>query len=410
VEKLTPKGAGALELAFRQLREKLQREGLFDPAHKAPLPRFPRAIGVVTSRTGAAVRDIARALRRRWPGAPVYLLNVPVQGAGAAEAIARAIALMDRCAAAWEVDTIILGRGGGSLEDLWAFNEEVVARAVYAARTPIVCGVGHEVDVTIAELVADVRAATPTAAAELAVPDRLEVARHVEVLDGRLRRCLESRYQSAVAAISSLERCSLFRDPMGLLRVLMQRTDELSHRLTACQHQRLGGSLRRLEPLANRLAALHPARLAERAMGRLEKLAGRLAWSLGGRAKRSGDTLGALDSRLAAAHPRHRLALASQRLDGVAGQLEAMGYRSVLGRGFSVTRGQDGTILRSADQVWAGERLSTELADGTFTSRAEGGPAAPPRPGRAARATADQPGLFGEPPRSDDGQGTQTDI
>jgi exodeoxyribonuclease VII large subunit len=412
VETMTPRGTGALELAFRQLRQKLERRGLFDAAHKAPLPRFPRAVGVITSRTGAAVRDIARTLRRRWPVAPVYLLPVPVQGDGAAEAIAAALRLMDRRAAAWEIDTIILGRGGGSLEDLWAFNEEVVARAVYAARTPIICGVGHEVDVTIAELVADVRAATPTAAAELAVPDCLEVMRHAEVLASRLGRGVAARYKSAGAALTAVARAPIFRDPLGVLRVVIQRVDELSHRLRAGQHQRLARARRRFEPLSGRLAGLHPARLAERALRRLERLAGQLAWALGGRSKRAADRLAALAARMGAVHPRHRLALADQRLGAAGRQLEAMSYRSVLHRGFSVTRRWGGEILRSVTQAHPGDHLTTELSDGTVTSRVAGGD--PPRP-RAARAGRIQggaggKGLFDELPRSNDGQGTQADV
>ena len=395
VETMTPRGSGALELAFRQLREKLEGQGLFDVAHKVPLPRVPRAIGVITSRTGAAVRDIARTLGRRWPAAPVYLLNVSVQGEAAAPQIASGIALMDRCAARLGIDTIILARGGGSLEDLWAFNEEVVARAVYACRTPIVCGVGHEVDVTIADLVADVRAPTPTAAAELAVPDRLA-------------NCVASLYKSSRSDLAALERAAIFRDPMGVLRVAMQRIDELSHRLIACQHQRLARERRRLEPLTGRLAALHPARLAERAMGRLEKLAGRLAWALGGRSKKAGDRLGGLENRFGAIHPRHRLAMAVQQLSAASRQLDALSYRSVLARGFSVTRGPDGKILRSATQAKGGDWLATELADGTIASQVGGQSQRPSRRGGVSNEQGG--GLFDQSIGSNDGQGPETDI
>jgi len=164
-ERMTPRGVGELELAFRQLKDKLAAQGLFDPARKKPLPPFPRAVGVVTSPTGAAVRDIARTLRRRWPAARVYLVETLVQGEGAAEQVAAAVAALDAGAERLDIDVLIVARGGGSLEDLWAFNEEPVARAIAAARTPVISGVGHEVDFTIADLVADVRAATPTAAA-----------------------------------------------------------------------------------------------------------------------------------------------------------------------------------------------------------------------------------------------------
>jgi exodeoxyribonuclease VII large subunit len=368
VEHLTPKGQGALELAFRQLRDKLQREGLFEASHKVPLARFPRAIGVVTSETGAAVRDIRRALARRWPAAAVYLLPTIVQGAEAAESVARAVALLDRNASRLGIDTIIVARGGGSLEDLWAFNEEPVARAIYAARTPIVTGIGHEVDVTIADLVADVRAATPTAAAEVAVPDRPEVGRHLTSLGGRLRRHVEYALGSARERMGSVLRSVVLRDPLARVRTQMQRTDELSHRLRAGLGAMLARHRRRLEPAANRLSALHPARLAERARARVDRLGERLRWALGGRSKRAGDLLTAAEVRLLAAHPRHRLRLAAQKIDAARRQLDALSYRNVLNRGFSVTRGKDGAILRSAGEVRPGDRVETELTDGRFPS------------------------------------------
>jgi len=369
VERLTPRGAGALELAFRQLHQKLQREGLFDPSHKVRPPRFPRAIGVVTSPTGAAIRDIARTLRRRWPCARVYLAPVLVQGEGAAEDIAGALRRLDACAGRFGIDTIIVARGGGSLEDLWAFNEEAVARAIFACRTPVVCGVGHEADVTIADLVADVRAPTPTGAAELAVPDAAEVAQHLAHLSQRLTRGLREGVQSARAALGAVLRSVLFRDPAWRVRSQTQRLDELEHRLRSGLREALAGKRRRLEPAANRLAALHPVSLVERAQGRLDRTVSRLAWVLGGFSKRSGDRLAGLDARLGAANPRHRLAMARQKVAAAERQLESMSYRSVLGRGYSVTRGPEGGILRSAAQAGLGDWIETELVDGKVDSQ-----------------------------------------
>lgn len=367
-EKMTPKGQGALELAFQQLRQKLQAEGLFDPSHKKPIARFPRAIGVVTSPTGAAIRDIRRTLARRWPAAKVYLVPALVQGDGAAQSVAQAIQLLDANAAAYEIDTLIVARGGGSLEDLWAFNEEPVARAVFAARTPIISGVGHEIDVSICDMVADIRAATPTAAAEIAVPDGVELKRFIAALAGRLNQQTRQRLHSAKTELQSLMRSVVFRDPMAILRVRMQRSDELAYRLRTAAMSQSARGRNQLNPLANRLAALHPARLAERAQSRLEQALSRLAWSLGGQAKRSGDRLGQLEARLLAASPIHRLKLARQQIDAAARQLEAMSYRAVLQRGFSVTRDSQGQILRSIQNVTAGDTIATELADGTFHS------------------------------------------
>jgi len=373
VERMTPKGTGALELAFRQLKEKLEREGLFDPAAKKPIPEFPRAVGVVTSATGAAIRDIRKTLGRRWPAATVYLLPSLVQGEAAAEQIAEAIRLLDASAGRLGIETIIVGRGGGSLEDLWAFNEEAVARAVYAAATPIISAVGHEVDVTICDLVADVRAATPTAAAELAVPDRAAVAELVATLAARLHRLLRDRLGNARAALEAVCRSVVFRDPAARLRTQVQRLDEWSHRLRAGAGERVAAGRRRLERPARLLAALHPARLQERAAAAVDRLAGRLAWALGGRSKHSGDALTALVERMLAVDPRHRVRLARQQVEAAARQLDAMSYRSVLSRGFSVTRSSAGRILRRADQVTAGEIVETELTDGGFRSRVEAG-------------------------------------
>ena len=390
-EAMTPKGTGALELAFRQLREKLSGEGLFDAAAKKPIPRFPRAIGVVSSPTGAAIRDIARTLRRRWPAARVYLAPARVQGENAAAEVAEGIALLDAAAEKLEIDTLIVARGGGSLEDLWAFNEEAVARAIFAARTPIVCGVGHEVDVTIADLTADLRAPTPTGAAELTVPDAAELRQHVRQLVSRLDRCTNEHLARTRAALDAVQRSSVFRDPTARLRTQAQRLDELSHRLAAGARDRAAAGHRRLEPLVHRLHAIHPIRLVDRARARLDALAAKMRWGQGARAKRVSDTLVKLAGRLEASHPRHRLKLAAQHLSAIERQLDAMSYRSVLGRGFSVTR-SGGKILRSVQQVRPGQAMETELADGKFTSTADlsanaAPPSPPPEPVPPKRAT-----------------------
>ena len=323
VERITPRGQGELELAFRQMCEKLRAEGFFDPSAKKPIARFPRGIGIVTSATGAVLRDIHRTLARRWPSAEIYLLATAVQGKGAAEQIARAVNLLDANARKYDIDTIIVARGGGSLEDLWAFNEEVLARAIFAARTPIISGVGHETDVTVADLAADLRAATPTAAAELAAVDADEIRKHVTNLAARLRRTLVDRVKSARAAVEGFLRSAIFRDPSGAVRTHVQRMDELSYRLRAGLSGAVAGGRNRLEPLAGALAARTPA---------------------------------------------HLLQLARQRVDSAQRQLEAMSYRSVLARGYSVTRDAAGEILRSAKNVKSGQTIQTELADGKIKS------------------------------------------
>ncbi|MFP4053801.1 MAG: exodeoxyribonuclease VII large subunit [Phycisphaerae bacterium] len=408
VDKMTPQGEGALELAFRQLREKLQGEGLFDPDRKKPIPRFPRGVGVVTSPTGAAIRDIRRTLHRRWPGLPVYLVPARVQGDAAAAEVAEAIRLLDRAAEHYEIDTILIGRGGGSLEDLWAFNEEPVARAIAAAQTPIIAGVGHEVDVTIAELVADRRAATPTAAAELAVPDMEDIRRGVMVLSERLRRRLLDQFDSCRRHLEGLERSACLRDPLGRFRTARQHVDELSHRLGGCLREGLAGRSRRLEPLAQRLVGMHPLRLLEQRSAALDRQVSRLRWALGTAAKRDGDVVNRLASRLGAASPTHAVRLARQRVNAAARQLESMSYRSVLKRGYSVTRNGEGRVLRSAGEVRPGETLEIEFTDGRVRSTAGEGnsPSAVPPPPRIPRRKkkTPQPGpkLFDEPDRQND--------
>ncbi|MDP6047732.1 MAG: exodeoxyribonuclease VII large subunit [Phycisphaerae bacterium] len=367
-ERMTPCGAGALELAFRQLCDKLRGEGLFDPSAKKTPPKFPRGIGIVTSPTGAALRDIRRTLKRRWPGAAAYVVGALVQGDGAAQQIAEAVTLLDANAETYEIDVIIVARGGGSIEDLWAFNEEPVARAIYRARTPIISGVGHETDTTIADMVADVRAATPTAAAELAVPDADQVKRYIDDLGVSMTRRTRDAVAAARLSLDGLGRSVVFRDPMSSVRRRIQQIDELSVRAHGGLVGRLSSARDALGRPAGRLAALHPVHLAAASAARLQHLQHRLVWALGRRAKVSGDIIGDMSRRLAAGSPVHRIALAAQQIDAAARQLEAMSHRAVLGRGFSLTRDSNGNILRSASETSDGQTITTELSDGKVTS------------------------------------------
>ncbi len=395
-ERLTPQGQGALELAFRQLREKLSAEGLFDPATKKPIPRFPRAIGIVTSPTGAAVQDIRRTLNRRWPGIKAYVMPAMVQGQGAAESVANAISLLDANAQKLQLDTIIVARGGGSIEDLWAFNEEPVARAVFSADTPIISGIGHEVDVSICDMVADLRAATPTAAAELAVADATELTRHVRTLAGRLTGLVTERVSSARAVLNGLARSNFLRDPAGNLRSQIQRTDELSHRLAAATTRRCSSARMRFGPLADRLAIIHPAARNQSFIAALERLQGRLMWALSRQARLASDRLTEAQSTLRITSPTRAITLARQKVDAVARQLEAMSYRSVLARGFSVTRLANGEILRSVAQVADGDTIRTELADGQIKSVAGSSKASDRQPRNTDKRQAPVPRKRGE--------------
>ncbi len=256
VEEIQPKGIGALELAFRQLHDRLAREGLFDPKRKRPLRRFVRRIAVVTSPTGAAIHDFLEVLRRRWRGVDVLIVPVRVQGEGAAEEIAAAIALVNRLAQ--PVDCLVVTRGGGSLEDLWAFNEEIVVRAIFASRIPVVSAVGHEIDVTLSDLAADVRALTPSDAAGRVAPAAEEILGRLRQYQERLLAGLRSRTSAARSRLDAVAGHRVFRRPFERLRELERRLDELFARGERAVRNRIQLTRQRTDSLAARLDALSP--------------------------------------------------------------------------------------------------------------------------------------------------------
>ncbi|MBV9126274.1 MAG: exodeoxyribonuclease VII large subunit [Planctomycetes bacterium] len=255
VEQIQPKGIGAQELALRQLKEKLFRLGYFDPKRKKPLPMFPRRVGLVTSPTGAAVRDMVEILGRRWPAVEVWVCPVKVQGEGAAEEIAAAVQLFNQVGG---VDVMIVGRGGGCAEDLGPFNEEWVARAMFASRIPVVSAVGHEIDVTIADLVADRRALTPSEAAELVVPNQAEMLEGLRVREERLHALLHQRLERARGRLQELSERRAFKFPLERIHQAGQRVDELADRLRRTLEQRLVRWRERLQAQTARLQNLSP--------------------------------------------------------------------------------------------------------------------------------------------------------
>ena len=258
---LTPDGVGELHIAFEQLKEKLYREGLFDQAHKKPIPRFPKRIALITSAAGAAVRDMLRILGARWPLAEAAVIPVRVQGAEAPGELCAAIAWANRHRVA---DLIITGRGGGSMEDLWAFNDEGVARAIYASEIPVISAVGHEPDVTIADFVADLRAATPSNAAELAVPDQNEISVWLAQTEGRMAQAVSRRLERARKELEQAGRCRALREPMSYVddkRMLLDyQRERLAHGLTGA----LGREKEHFARLAASLDALSPLKVLGR--------------------------------------------------------------------------------------------------------------------------------------------------
>ncbi|WP_373166411.1 exodeoxyribonuclease VII large subunit [Agathobaculum sp. Marseille-P7918] len=321
ISEVIPDGAGALNLAFEQLKKKLQAEGLFDPMYKKPIPRMPRKIALVTSPTGAAVRDMIRILGRRWPLAAVTLYPAQVQGQGAADSIARAIGLAN---AIGEADVILCGRGGGSMEDLWAFNEEAVARAIFASEIPVISAVGHEPDVTIADFVADLRAPTPSGAAELAVPDRAEYALSLRTLDTRLHAAAHKQIQHKQRTLEALQQRLETRNPIRYIeekRVMLDRT-------------------------ADRLFAAFPAYLA-----------------------REEQKLTLLRRRLLAAGrdgvQRRRL-----RFTRTVATLDAISPLRVLARGYAVAnKGVRGAVITDASMLKTGDMLHIRFAKGAARCR-----------------------------------------
>ena len=283
---LTPDGVGELHIAFEQLKEKLYREGLFDQAHKKPIPRFPQRIALITSAAGAAVRDMLRILGARWPLAEAAVIPVRVQGAEAPGELCAAIAWANRHKVA---DLIITGRGGGSMEDLWAFNDEGVARAIYASEIPVISAVGHEPDVTISDFVADLRAATPSNAAELAVPDQNEISVWLAQTEGRMAQAVSRRLERARKELEQAGRCRALREPMSYVddkRMLLDyQRERLAHGLTGA----LGREKEHFARLAASLDALSPLKVLGRGYAIPKREDGTVLWSA--RTARPGDRL-----------------------------------------------------------------------------------------------------------------------
>jgi len=391
VRRLEPRGVGSLELAFRQLYDKLEKEGLFDPRRKKRIPRFPRRIAIMTSPTGAAIADMLRTIHNRYPCVSVVVFPVKVQGDGAATEIANAIQVVNTHAQELGgFDVIIVGRGGGSLEDLWAFNEESVARAIFGSKIPIISGVGHEVDTSICDLVADARAATPTAAAQMAVPVLAEVLQDLLRHQARLRRGIDVRSENANLHAKAILKRSPFRDPLSPLRHRAQTTDLLGHRLHRSHANNLAtmvGRVDRVERLIQRIAPVAVIATLSNRLSKLDRtIHDALQKKLVSRARtlefitRKLDRLSPLgvvqnkhhwlvlmQSQLVVGQDR-RLAEQLSRLKSAAGLLQAVSHQRVLERGYSITRKTNGQLIRSTAETLPGDEIITLLRDGNLHS------------------------------------------
>ncbi len=340
VDHLEPAGEGLLRRRLEELKQKLAAEGLFDEARKRDKPALPRRIGVITSPTGAAIRDILHILARRFPAIPVVIYPVQVQGEQAKFDIVRALEVAEARA---ECDVLILARGGGSLEDLWAFNEEIVARAIAACPIPLVSGVGHEVDVTVADLVADVRAPTPSGAAELVAPDSREWLRLIAGLDrrlalavGRSASLVASRYATLAARLA---RCH----PGAPLRQQAQRLDELQQQLTGALRARVNRDRLRLAQALVRLQAGSPALRIQVAAERLSSSRLRLAGAA-----------------------RQQLGTSGTRLAVLSGRLHTVSPLGTLQRGYAIVQDAEGQVVREAARLKAGDAITARVADGVI--------------------------------------------
>ena len=348
LDSLEEAGEGALRRAFDALKARLQAEGLFDADRKRALPAFPRRIGVVTSPTGAAVRDVLSVLARRLPLVDVDVLPVPVQGA---EAPPKIVSMLERAGASGRYDVILLARGGGSLEDLWAFNDEALARAVAASPVPVVSAIGHETDFSLTDFAADLRAPTPSVAAELLVPDRAELLARVRRLqrhvDDAQQRAMQQRFQRLDRAALRLQA----QRPQARLDALRRRHDDALRRLIATMRQQLQQRTARLRHAETVLRTSTPRR-------RLQQL----------------------HQRLAALAPRPRAAVARQlerdglRLRGLARSLEAVSPLATIARGYSILQREDGRVVRSVFDATPGEALDARLTDGSLRVRVVSAP------------------------------------
>ncbi len=339
IEEMEPKGVGALQLAFEQMKERLEKEGLFDLARKKPLPLIPKTIGIVTSPTGAVIQDMIQIIHRRFENVSILLFPVRVQGEGASMEIAEGIQYFNRMKNA---DVIIIGRGGGSLEDLWAFNEEVVARAIYHSNIPVVSAVGHETDYTISDFVADLRAPTPSAAAELVVKDKKEMKRRLQYLRNRLENEVSSHLEGIRANLSHLRRS--LPDPQKRIEDYLLRVDDLVNR---CRRSLLWDLRRKIEKglsLAQRMeirSPLHTIRLIESSLLERRNRLNRMM--------------------------RHAIEIRKEKLGGILGKLSSLSPLAILERGYSITRMLPSLrIVRDADEVQTGDHVAVKLFKGTL--------------------------------------------
>ena len=345
VDRMEQAGAGALQKKFEELKQKLAAEGLFSEAGKQGLPEVPACIGVITSRTGAAIRDVLSVIERRFPSVPVKLFPVPVQGEESAPAICHALELAQQYGAC---DVLLLVRGGGSLEDLWSFNEESVARAIFNCSIPVVSGVGHEVDITIADFVADHRAATPTAAAETVTPDQQAWMQTLDWYQSRLQQLAGEKITRAGERLSWLRTRLTQQHPLSNLQRLGQRVNDIDKRMRMTMDYKIRAASDRMQHLHTRLLSCSPAINIRNYRNNIERL-----------------------QQQAQFHIRSALEQRKSHLSTLASTLNAISPLQTLSRGYSITSNADGQAITNTDSVSQNELINTRLHSGQLVSRIE---------------------------------------
>ena len=387
VDKIEPVGAGALELRFRALCEELRKLGYFNPAAKKNIPQFCQRVAIVTSKAAAALQDVINTTKQRWPACELFLLDVPVQGDAAAPAIANAINCLSENTTELDIDVILLTRGGGSIEDLWAFNERPVADAIFKCKLPIVAAIGHETDTTIAELAADLRCATLTRAAMAIVPDHAVLSDQVSQLSRRMNTILLNRASASRQRLSGISRHPVFSRPDRLLEIQAQRIDKLQGLLERYLQGKISDAKHHILDMDRALAAIEPRSAIKLASHRIDAA-----------------------NKLLSAVMQQKISGLRQNCLAYSKQLSAVSPTKVLERGYSMTLSDDGNLIRNIHDVSTGKRIQTVLADGRIdsevlsktTSESKKTPIKghnPAKPGKKKKKhispDADEPGLFG---------------
>lgn len=362
VDKLQPAGIGDLQQAFEKMQKQLRAEGLFSDEHKKPIPKYPMRIGLVTSASGAAVKDIADSIYTRWPCAKMLIYPATVQGASAAKEIAKAIRGVNNRNNKLKIDILIVGRGGGSMEDLWAFNEEPVARAIYASKIPVISAVGHEIDFTIADYVADARASTPTKAGVIAVPDMTEVLERISAAQRRLQHNAERKVEVCMYRLEAAKASGAFRNPYLIVNNAAQQVDEASLRLTESARRMFGGLREKLMRGQERVMRIEPHRLIAEKKIEINSLCNTLSGVAKNTVSERKPGIERFENRIKSQIVQV-IGKKQLQLTAIENKLAGLNPRAVLERGYSITSLKEtGKVVIAASDAKTGDLLVTELA------------------------------------------------